>query len=144
MAIRSPVTLSRGQRRPTFSSVFLLNNVSYLPTRLLTRPTNGVDVLLNSKFRMAKAKYTDVNLSPLSTALAEDKDKKKSPVKGKFARSFDLLDELLERHAIAEVLPDRSEEGERETTCQEVMFFVVPLSQKFVQKDPGKDFSRSE
>ena len=146
------VTLSRSQRRPAFGSVFLLNNISYLRTHLLTQPINGVDALLssrgrellNSNFRMAKANYMDANLSPLLTALAEDKDKSKSSVKDKFTRFFDLLDELVERHAIAAVLPDELEEDERETVCQEVLLLVVPLFQKFVQKNPGKDFSRSE
>ena len=133
-------------------SVFLLNNVSYLRTRLLIRPVNGVDTLLssqvrelvNSNFRMAKANYMDANLSPLLNALAEDKEKGKTSVKEKFTRFFDLLDELVERHVIAAVLPDESEEDERETVCQEVLLLVVPLFQKFVQKNPGKDFSRSE
>ena len=150
--ITSLVTLSRSQRRPTFGSIFLLNNISYLRTHLLTQPVNEMDVLLpsqgkellNSNFRTAKANYMDANLSPLLTALAEDKDKSKSSVKDKFTRFFDLLDELVERHAIAAVLPDDSEADERDTVCQEVVLLVVPLFQKFVQKNPGKDFSRSE
>lgn len=150
--ITSLVTLSRSQRRPTFGSIFLLNNISYLRTHLLTLPINGVDTLvssqgrelLNSNFRTAKAKYMDANLSPLLTALAEDKDKSKSSVKDKFIRFFDLLDELVERHAIAAVLPGDSEGDERETVCLEVVLLVVPLFQKFTQKNPGKDFSRSE
>jgi len=93
---------------------------------------------------MAKANYMDANLSPLLNALAEDKDKSKSSIKEKFTRFFDLLDELVERHTIAAVLPDESEEDERETVCQEVLLLVVPLFQKFLQKNPGKDFSRSE
>jgi exocyst complex component 7 len=126
--------------------------MSYLRTHLLTRPIKGMDALLpsqgrellNSNFRTAKANYMDANLSPLLTALAEDKDKSKSSVKEKFTRFFDLLDELVERHAVAVVLPDDSEEEERDTICQEVVLLVVPLFQKFVQKNPGKDFSRSE
>lgn len=152
MTITSLVTLCRSQRRPAFGSVFLLNNISYLRTHLLTQPTNGVDALLSSQgrellssnFRTAKAKYMDANLSPLLNALAEDKDKSKSSVKDKFTRFFDLLDELVERHAIAQVLPDDSEADERETICQEVVLLVVPLFQKFMQKNPGKDFSKSE
>lgn len=150
--VTSLVTLSRSQRRPAFGSVFLLNNISYLRTHLLTEPINGVDALLssqgrellNSNFRMAKANYMDANLSPLLTALGDDKEKSKSSVKEKFTRFFDLLDELVERHAIAAVLPDESEVEERETVCQEVVLLVVPLFQKFMQKNPGKDFSRSE
>jgi len=149
--ITSLVTLSRSQRRPAFGSIFLLNNISYLRTSLLTQPVNGVDTLissqgrelLNSNFRMAKAKYMDTNLSPLLTVLGEDKDKSKSSVKDKFTRFFDLLDELVERHAIAVVLPGDLEEDERETVCQEVILLVVPLFQKFMQKNPGKDFSRN-
>ena len=150
--ITSLVTLSRSQRRPTFGSIFLLNNISYLRTHLLAQAINGVDdlvssqgrELINSNFRTAKANYMDANLTPILTVLAEDKDKSKSSVKEKFTRFFDLLDELFERHAIAAVLPDNSEEDERETICQEVVLLVVPLFQKFVQKNPGKDFSRSE
>lgn len=118
----------------------------------MTQPINGVYALLssqgreslNSNFRMAKANYMDANLSPLLTVMGEDKDKSKSSVKEKFTRFFDMLDELVERHAIAMVLPDDSEGEERETVCQEVVLLVVPLFQKFVQKNPGKDFSRSE
>ena len=150
--VTSLVTLSRSQRRPAFGSVFLLNNMSYLRTHLLTQPINGVDALvssqgrelLNSNFRTAKANYMDANLSPLLTVLAEDKDKSKSSVKEKFTRFFDLLEELVERHAIATILPDDSEGEEREMICQEVVMLVVPLFQKFTQKNPGKDFSRSE
>ena len=150
--VTSLVTLSRSQRRPGFGSIFLLNNVSYLRTRLLIQPINGLDTLLssqvrelvNSNFRTAKANYMDANLSPLLNALAEDKEKGKASIKDKFTRFFDLLDELVTRHAIATVLPDESEEDERETICQEVLLLVVPLFQKFLQKNPGKDFSRSE
>lgn len=151
--ITSLATLSRSQRRPAFGSVFLLNNVSYLRTRLLTQPYDGVDALissqgrelLNSNFRTAKANYMDTNLSPLLNVLAEDKDKNKSSiVKEKFTRFFDLLDELVDRHAMAAVLPGDSEVEERETVCQEVVMLVVPLFRGFIQKNPGKDFSRSE
>ena len=151
--ITSLVTLSRSQRRPAFGSIFLLNNISYLRTRLLTQPYDGIDALissqgrelLNSNFRMAKANYMDTNLSPVLNVLAEDKDKNKSSiVKEKFTRFFDLLDELVERHAIAAVLPGDSEADEREMVCQEVVMLVVPLFRGFIQKNPGKDFSRSE
>ncbi|KAF9652386.1 hypothetical protein BDM02DRAFT_3266446 [Thelephora ganbajun] len=149
--VASLVTLSRSQRRPAFGSIFLLNNISYLRTHLLIQPINGVDALLssqgrellNSNFRTAKANYMDANLSPLLTALAEDKDKSKSSVKEKFMRFFDLLDELVERHTTAVVLPGDLEADERETVCQEVALLVVPLFQRFVQKNPGKDFSRN-
>ena len=152
ITVKSLVTLSRSQRRPAFGSIFLLNNVSYLRTHILSQPVNGIDALLptpargvlDSNFRTAKANYMDANLSPLINALAEDKDKGKSSVKEKFTKFFDLLDELVERHTIAAVLPDDSEADERETVCQEVVLLVVPLFQKFVQKNPGKDFSRSE
>ena len=151
--IISLATLSRSQRRAAFGSIFLLNNISYLRTHLLTQPNDGVDALLssqarellNSNFRTAKANYMDTNLSPLLAVLAEDKDKNKSSVvKEKFTRFFDLLDELVERHAIAAVLPDDSEGEERETICQEVVLLVVPLFRGFIQRNPGKDFSRSE
>jgi len=151
--IMSVVTLSRSQRRAAFGSIFLLNNVSYLRTHLLTHPIDGVGALLssqarellNSNFRTAKANYMDTNLSPLLAVLAEDKDKNKSSVvKEKFTRFFDSLDELVERHAVATVLPDDSEGEERETICQEVVMLVVPLFRGFTQKNAGRDFSRSE
>jgi exocyst complex protein 7 len=115
--IMSLMTLSRSQRRAAFGSIFLLNNISYLRTHLVAQPINEVDTLLspqakellNSNFRTAKANYMDANLSPLLAILAEDKDKNKSSIKEKFTRFFDLLDELVERHAIAAVLPDDSE-----------------------------------
>ena len=84
--VTSLVTLSRTNKRPSFGSVFLLNNIAYLRgkllvnaspeiTALLSKPTQD---LLNSAFRTAKAGYFDSNFTPLMQTLLEDKDKSKS------------------------------------------------------------------
>jgi exocyst complex protein 7 len=147
--VTSLLTLSRTQRRPAFGSIFLINNISYLRTHLLTNPKNNVESLLstptreiiNSNFRTAKAGYFDSNLSPLMQALAEDKDKGKAATKEKFTRFFDLLDEVAERHTFARVLPDDNEV--RDTIAEEVVKLVVPVFQRFTQRSTGKDFSKS-
>jgi exocyst complex protein 7 len=121
-----------------------------LRTHLLTNPTNDINGLLsgptreiiNSNFRTAKAAYFDSNLSPLMQVLSEDKDKSKSATKEKFTRFFDLLDEIAERHSFAKVLPE--EDDVRETIAEEVIKLVVPVFQRFTQRNTGKDFSKSE
>ncbi|KAF8811734.1 hypothetical protein BYT27DRAFT_7276127 [Phlegmacium glaucopus] len=63
-AINSLVTLSHTSRRPTFGSIFLLNNISYLWLHLLessdpnlfTFVPKPAEEALNSKFRIAKAR----------------------------------------------------------------------------------------
>lgn len=74
-------------------------------------------------------------------ALAEDKDKGKAAVKEKFTRFFDLLDEIAERHKFAKVLAE--DEEVRETITEEVVKLVVPVFQRFTQRNTGKDFSKS-
>lgn len=148
--VTSCLTLSRTQRRPAFGGVFLINNISYLRTNLLTNPQTDISSLLssptreviNSNFRTAKAGYFDSNLSPLMQALAEDKDKGKAATKEKFTRFFDLLDEIAERHRFAKVLAE--DEEVRDTVTEEVVKLVVPVFQRFTQRNTGKDFSKSE
>ncbi|KAF8805816.1 hypothetical protein BYT27DRAFT_7253231 [Phlegmacium glaucopus] len=81
LTINSLVTLSRTSRRPTFGSIFLLNNnISYLRLHLLessnpnlsTFIPKPVEEALNSNFLIAKAEYFDSNFSPLMQALSED------------------------------------------------------------------------
>ncbi|KAF8970319.1 exocyst complex component, exo70 subunit [Flammula alnicola] len=151
-AISSLTTISRSARRPPFSSVFLLNNVSYLRQHLLVQPRNDsilallsplTSEALNSSFRTAKAGYFDLNFSPLMQAITDDpKDKSnKAAAKEKFTRFFDLLDEVVERHKLAQVLEEdpkgRAEIGE------EVVMLVVPSLQRFVQKQKDKEFSKN-
>ncbi|PPQ78842.1 hypothetical protein CVT25_010628 [Psilocybe cyanescens] len=151
-AISSLTTISRGARRAPFSSVFLLNNVSYLRQQLLLQPKDAsvINLLspstteaLNSAFRTAKAGYFDLNFSPLMQTLTDDpKDKSnKGVAKEKFTRFFDLFDELLERHKFAGVLEEdpkgRAEIGD------EVIMLVVPSFQRFTQKQKDKEFSKN-
>jgi len=142
-------TLSRTGKRPSFGSIFLINNISYLRRRillnsqadivpLLSKPTQDA---LNSNFRTAKAAYFDSNFSPLMQTLQEEKDKGKSAIKEKYTRFFDLLEEVSERHKLARVLQD-DREG-REQMADEVVKMVVPSLQRFTQKHGGKDFSRN-
>ncbi|PSS18880.1 hypothetical protein PHLCEN_2v3195 [Hermanssonia centrifuga] len=143
-------TLARTNKRPAFGSVFLLNNVSYLRTRLLVQPSTDIAALLskpsqdilNSNFRTAKAGYFDSNFSPLMQTLQEDKDKSKSATKEKLTRFFDLLEEVAERHRIARVLQD--DQDGRETVAEEVVKLVVPSLQRFTQRNTGKEFSKSK
>lgn len=147
--ISSLVTLSRTNKRPQFGSVFLLNNIAHLRTRLLIEPQTDIPSLLakpaqdllNSNFRTAKAGYFDSNFSPLMQTLQEDKDKSKSATKEKFTRFFDLLEEVSERHKIAKVLQD--DQSGREQMAEEVVKLVVPSLQRFIQRNTGKEFSKS-
>lgn len=74
--------------------------------------------------------------------LAEDKDKGKSATKEKFTRFFDLIDEVSERHKLALVL--RDDRDGRETVSEEIVKLVVPSLQRFIQRNAGKDFSKSK
>jgi exocyst complex protein 7 len=147
--VTSLSTLSRTQRRPAFGSIFLINNISYLRTHLLVNAKVEVSTLLSgptreiisSNFRTGKAGYLDSNLTPLMQTISEDKDKGKSATKEKFTRFFDLLDEIIERHSFAKVLPD--EKDTRDTLMEEVVKLVVPAFQRFTQRNTGKDFSKS-
>ena len=133
------------QRRPSFSSVFLLNNTAYLCAKLLqprspileiiSRPTQDA---INSNFRTAKAGYFDSNFSPLLQALADEKDKSgggKAAAKEKFTRFFDLLEETKERHQLARVLED---DEQREMLEDEVVKLVVPSLQRFTREEFSK------
>lgn len=148
--IGSLLTLSRTNKRPAFGSIFLLNNVSYLRTKLLTHPRSNIPALLSkpttdaltSAFRTAKAGYFDSNFSPLMQTLLEDKDKSKSATKEKFTRFFDALEEVAERHRLARVLQDDRES--RETIKEEAVKLVVPSLQRFTQRTAGKEFSKSK
>lgn len=135
-------------KRPAFGAIFLLNNVSFLRTQLLVERADVTEILsrpsqelLNSNFRTAKAGYFDANFSPLLQTLIDEKDKGKSAVKEKFNRFFDLLDEVTERHQMARVLAD-DPEG-RATVADEAVKLVVPSLQRFIQRNLGKEFSKS-
>ncbi|KAI0634684.1 Cullin repeat-like-containing domain protein [Trametes polyzona] len=148
--VQSLLTLSRTNKRPAFGAIFLLNNVSYLRTQLLVRPRTDVPAILsrpaqevlNSNFRTAKAGYFDANFSPLLQTLVDEKDRGKSAVKEKFTRFFDLLDEVTERHVVARVLQD--DPDGRATVADEAVKLVVPSLQRFIQRNLGKEFSKSK
>ena len=147
--VQALLALSRSSKRPAYGAIFLLNNVSYVRTQLLveragvaallSRPTRD---LLNSNFRVAKAGYFDANFSPLLQTLADERDKGKSAVKEKFNRFFELLDEVTERHQAARVLVD--DPDGRATVADEAVKLVVPSLQRFIQRNLGKEFSKSE
>ncbi|TDL22018.1 hypothetical protein BD410DRAFT_771026 [Rickenella mellea] len=146
-------TISRSQKRPTFGAVFLLNNVSYLRTHLLLdEPPRASTLLarpaqdaLHSAFRTAKAGYFDAAFTPLMQALGDEPNARggvsKAVLKEKFTRFFDLLEEVVERHRVARVLPD--DEEARETVGDEVVRLVVPSLDRFVQKHRDKEFSKN-
>ncbi|KAI0731802.1 Cullin repeat-like-containing domain protein [Fomitopsis betulina] len=143
-------TLADSNRRPAFGSIFLLNNVAYLVTQLLTRPSSpAIRVMLSkpsqdvlrSNFRTAKAAYFDSNFSPMLQTLTDDGNKSKSAIKEKFTRFFDLFDETTERHQLARVLHD--DDGARMQVSEEAVKLVVPSLQKFIQKNLGKEFSKN-
>lgn len=148
ITLTSLLTLSRTNKRPSFGSIFLLNNVSYFRSRILTNPKTNIPAilskptqdLLNSNFRTAKAAYFDSNFSPLMQTLTED-GKSRSAAKEKYTRFFDLLDEVAERHKLARVLQD--DQSGREQVCDEVVKLVVPSLQRFTQRNTGKDFSKN-
>jgi exocyst complex component 7 len=148
--LSSLTTLARSSRRPAFGAIFLLNNVTYLHSRLLDSPQSNITSLLSkqaqtaleSGVRVAKAGYFDANFSPLMQALADDRDRSKGGVKDKFTRFFDLFEEVSERHRIARVLEE--DEEARETICEEVVKLVVPSLQRFTQKTKEKEFSKSK
>ncbi|KAI0784074.1 Cullin repeat-like-containing domain protein [Abortiporus biennis] len=146
LTVTSLQTLSRANKRPSFGSIFLVNNLAYLRTRILVKPKTDIPSLLskptqdllNSNFRTAKAAYFDSNFSPLMQTLTED-NKGKSAAKEKFTRFFDLLDEVAETHKLARVLQDDNEG--REQICDEVIKLVVPSLQRFTQRNAsGKDY----
>jgi len=150
MTLNTLQALANSNRRPAFGSIFLLNNVSYLLTRLLTRPSSSTSLallskpaqdILKSNFRTAKAAYFDSNFSPMLQTLTDDGNKSKSAIKEKFTRFFDLFDETTERHQLARVLHD--DEEARMQVSEEAVKLVVPSLQKFIQKNLGKEFSKN-
>ena len=106
---------------------------------MLSKPTQDI---LRSNFRTAKAAYFDSNFSPMMQTLTDDGNKSKSAIKEKFTRFFDLFDETTERHQLARVLHD--DDGARMQVSEEAVKLVVPSLQKFIQKNLGKEFSKSE
>lgn len=148
--ITSLLTLSRTNKRPSFGSIFLLNNISFLRSRLLVNPQVDIPSLLSkpsqdvltSNFRTAKAAYFDSNFSPLMQTLQDDRDKSKSAAKEKFTRFFELLEEVAERHRLAKVLQDDKES--REQICEEVVKLIVPSLQRMTQKTAGKEFKNPQ
>lgn len=149
-AITSLLTLSRTNKRPSFGSIFLLNNISYLRTSLIVSPRIDISALLskptqdilNSNFRIAKAGYFDSNFTQMMQALVDDGQKSNAAVKEKFTRFFDLLEENAERHKLARVLQEDAEN--REAICEEAVKMVVPSLLRFTQKSTGKGFSKSK
>lgn len=148
--VNTLLTLSRTNKRPSFGSIFLLNNISYFRTHILIEPKTDIPSLLSkqardlleSNFRTAKAAYFDSNFSPLMQTLTEEKGSKSSAAKEKFTKFFDLLEEVAERHRLARVLQD--DKDGRDTMCDEVVKLVVPSLQRFTQRNTGKEFSKSE
>lgn len=148
-------TLSRSSRRPAIGAIFLLNNVSHLSAALLapSDPTFApIDALLaapaiaslQSAARTAKAGYFDANFSPLVQALGDGPGTGggKAATKEKFNKFFELLDEIIERHRGARVLPE--DDAGREALAEEAVKLVVPSLQRFIQKQKEKEFSKSE
>ncbi|THH10611.1 hypothetical protein EW145_g1201 [Phellinidium pouzarii] len=146
-------TLSRSARRPAFGAIFLLNNVSYFLSSLLSPvETAPVEVLLapparnalQSGFRTAKAAYFDANFSPLLQALGDGPgsgsgSSGRAAVKEKFTRFYELLDDIVERHRVVRVLPE--DNRALESLAEEAVKLVVPSLQRFIQKH--KDFSKN-
>ena len=149
--VKSLTELSKTHSRPALGAIFLLNNISYLRQNIILEPRHEslrdplsppTTNMLDSNFRTAKAGYFDANFSPLLQTLIDEKDKGKSAVKEKFNRFFDLLDEVTERHQMAWVLAD-DPEG-RAQVADEAVKLVVPSLQRFIQRNLGKEFSKSE
>ncbi|KAJ7598627.1 Cullin repeat-like-containing domain protein [Mycena floridula] len=150
--VNSINALAQTSKRGTpFSSIFILNNIAYLRTQILTEPRSNELInllsrptqdIINSNYRTAKAAYMDANFSPLMQAFMDDpKDKGKSNAKERFTRFYDLLDEVVERHKIAPVLED--DPNGRESMCEDITKLVVPSFQRFVQKHREKEFSKN-
>ncbi|KAH6906048.1 Cullin repeat-like-containing domain protein [Coprinopsis sp. MPI-PUGE-AT-0042] len=160
------VANSPALRRPAFGSIYLLNNIAYMRSRLLTAPSSraipamfssSTSKLLDSRYRIARAGYFDMNFTALIQTLSDDRSDSKSggktAAKEKFTRFFDLLDEVMERHRMARVFDssggiqsqgDEEEEAEeRAALGSEVISFVIPTLQRFTQKQKDRDFSKN-
>jgi len=136
------------------SSIFFINNVSYLRLRLLFSPETPVDDLLSAKsqslinatFRSAKATYIESNYTSLISCLSEDKAQSglgnsKQSTKEKALRFFDCLDELVERHHFAKVVEEDIDT--REKLADDVVQLVVPILTSFINKHREKEFSKN-
>ncbi|KAG8902872.1 hypothetical protein FRB99_004000 [Tulasnella sp. 403] len=145
----SLTSLSKIQRRASLSSIFLLNNVSHLRTKLILEPTTPIDEFissntqnhLNAQYRVAKAAYFEANFTVLLSSLNEDKKAGKSGTKEKFATFFDTLEEIAERHRFARVLGDDA--NGRDGLADDVVRLVIPALQRFMQKHKDKEFSKN-
>lgn len=148
--------LAKG-RRPQMGSIYFLNNVSFIRSRLLDSPETSIDSLIapetrniiNSNFRVAKATYFDSNFSPLIQSLGDDKEPsggllgsgRSAQMKEKWSRFFSAFEELAERHRVARVMPD-DPQG-RVMLQDEAVRLVLPLLLRFTEKHKDKEFSKS-
>lgn len=57
-------------------------------------------------------------------------------------RFYELLDDVVETHQMARLLPD--DPDGRENIVEEVIKLVVPSLRRFIQKNKEKEFSKSE
>ncbi|GJJ10669.1 hypothetical protein Clacol_004896 [Clathrus columnatus] len=146
-------TLSKG-RRPQMGSIYLLNNISSLRSRLLDSTESTIDTLIsketlniiNSNFRIARAAYFDSNFSPLIQSLGDDKERsgglvgsgRSAQMKEKWSRFFDAFEELAERHRVARVMPD--DPDGRVMLQDEAVRLVLPLLLRFTEKHKDKEF----
>ncbi|KAJ2913903.1 hypothetical protein MD484_g6516, partial [Candolleomyces efflorescens] len=146
-------TISRPpSRRPAFGAIFLLNNVTYLraflPSTLLSPSTSE---LLQSNFRTAKAGYFDSNFTPLMQAISAAPSpssggptsslvggSKSGQVKDKFARFYELFEEVVERHRVGRLLDEEGVGRERKVVEEEVVGIVVESFRRFCVKAGGK------
>ncbi|EUC65386.1 exocyst complex protein Exo70, partial [Rhizoctonia solani AG-3 Rhs1AP] len=142
-------TISRFLKRPALTSIFVLNNISFIRDRVLLAPRTNVDALLsaptqdvlNSSYRSSKAAYFDTNFTTLLSCLTDDAKDKKAGIKDKFARFYEALEEITERHRYARVLAE-DDEG-RDKLQEEVVRLVIPALQRFTQKHRDKEFSKN-
>ncbi|KDN37796.1 hypothetical protein RSAG8_09951, partial [Rhizoctonia solani AG-8 WAC10335] len=142
-------TLSRFLKRPALTSIFVLNNISFIRDRVLSAPRTNVDALLsaptqdvlNSNYRSSKAAYFDTNFTTLLSCLTDDAKDKKAGIKDKFARFYEALEEIAERHRYARVLAE-DDEG-RDKLQEEVVRLVIPALQRFTQKHRDKELSKN-
>ncbi|GJJ10642.1 hypothetical protein Clacol_004869 [Clathrus columnatus] len=149
-------TLSKG-RQPQMGSIYLLNNISSLRSRLLDSTESTIDTLIsketlniiNSNFRIARAAYFDSNFSPLIQSLGDDKERsgglvgsgRSAQMKEKWSRFFDAFEELAERHRVARVMPD--DPDGRVMLQDEAVRLVLPLLLRFTEKHKDKEFSKT-
>jgi exocyst complex protein 7 len=89
-----------------------------------------------------QAAYFDTNFTTLLGCLTDDAKDKRAGIKDKFARFFEALEEVAERHRYARVLAD-DEEG-KDKLQEEVVRLVIPALQRFTQKHRDKEFSKSK